>query len=232
MKDHRNFKKWMIKASELLTMNEMKVFVLWFDDAPEFSAGASRLVTFLPSVGRANICRALQGLAEKKLLKEDPSRLIKNGKGKPTPFYMLNYEILDLFDNVSNLEHNVSKIDINVPNSTHYDSDNVLNSDHNVLNLSHNVSDQAHVLSNNLLSNGLTEIQQENKQDNEQDNVFGSGLKREDLIKDEFIKELWLRKESGQKINWEQLAYTKTDRVTVVKKFQELSKQIHLDPKG
>ena len=100
MKDSRNYKKWMLKAQELLTSTEYKVFTIWFDDSPDFSAGASWLAKSL-KIQRQHITRALLSIEKKGLFKLDPSKAKRSwkNKGKSVPHYRLNYEMIDIFLN-------------------------------------------------------------------------------------------------------------------------------------
>ena len=88
MKDLKAYKAWMIRAARELSPNEFKVFVVWFDDAATFCAGASRLHMLMPFIRRAHIARALKGLEKKNFLQRS-GRFRPNEHGKPTPELVL-----------------------------------------------------------------------------------------------------------------------------------------------
>lgn len=68
MKDIKNHLAWMIKAATALNLTELRVFIVWFDDAPSFSAGASLLHQRLPHIARQNIQKAIRALIKKGFL--------------------------------------------------------------------------------------------------------------------------------------------------------------------
>lgn len=88
MKDLKNYKLWMIKAATELTLTELRVFIVWYDDSPDFSAGASILHERLPRISRRNIWRAMQGLEKKGFFKRN-GKFKSVGTGKPIPQYDL-----------------------------------------------------------------------------------------------------------------------------------------------
>lgn len=100
MKDYKLYRIWMQKAIELkLTFKELRVFIIWFDDAPNFSAGAQRIHELIPSMRRQHISSALKGIHKKGLFKKSGTH--RNFQGSPTPLYELNYEILSVQDRES-----------------------------------------------------------------------------------------------------------------------------------
>lgn len=88
MKDVKNYSKWMSAASELLTPNELKVFVQWYGDAPNFSAGATIISERLPLLDTSNIRRAFVSMAKKRFLKDSGIKK-KNEHGSATTLYIL-----------------------------------------------------------------------------------------------------------------------------------------------
>lgn len=88
MKDVKNYSKWMSAASELLTPNELKVFVQWYGDAPNFSAGATIISERLPLLDAGNIRRAFVSMAKKRFLKDSGIKK-KNEHGSATTLYIL-----------------------------------------------------------------------------------------------------------------------------------------------
>lgn len=132
MKDAKNFQKYASLAGTKLTYTEFKVFIAWFDDREDFSAGANILCGRLPAIARQNIARALKGIEYKGFI-------VKNGfhankKGKSTPLYVLNESIL----NESIESHNES-----IDNPKCINPDTIMNQSD-----THNVSPVIHVPSN------------------------------------------------------------------------------------
>lgn len=68
MKSLKNCKAWLIKAATELNLTELRVFIVWFEDAPEFSAGAGLLHKRLPHIARQNIQKAIRSLVKKGFL--------------------------------------------------------------------------------------------------------------------------------------------------------------------
>ncbi|CAM6006000.1 unnamed protein product [Sphagnum balticum] len=65
MKDLKRSREWFTLAAKELNRTELAVFICWYTDSPDFSAGASLLHQRLPFIKRQNVAKALKGLLKK-----------------------------------------------------------------------------------------------------------------------------------------------------------------------
>jgi hypothetical protein len=104
LKDIPNSKYWLSLAAEELNYSEFKVFTMWFMDAPDYHAGATRIHTFLHKMRKDNIRRAMRGIEKKGFIMYS-GKYYPTAQGSHIPIMILNVEKLQKSKNPSVQTH-------------------------------------------------------------------------------------------------------------------------------
>jgi len=123
MKDLNNHDKYMLKATELLGLNALRVFIIWYTDTPDYAVSVATMHKRMPWIDRQNFSRAFKQIEKAGLIARS-GKYYKNRRGEDTVHYVLNESIL-IPNQIEQEVADTESISTTIPNQTeqHTESD-------------------------------------------------------------------------------------------------------------